>query len=137
MLFYSRWLSLPINVRHTLATHFGITKSMPTHVQDNRVVVDGYRVEDVENTLTVIAMQNFAASDSTDMAELFELSVLKVSPEHSKLFVPTPIEIPAVVPQPVAVSMPEVQPVVAEQAEKIDVIKAPEPKKRGRKAKAN
>lgn len=48
---YSKWCALPLPTRHQVARILDIPKIGPTHVQDNIVVADGYRLEDVEKAL--------------------------------------------------------------------------------------
>lgn len=48
---YSRWLQLPLTTRNTIAKEFGIARTSPTHVQDNRVVSDGYDIHTIESAL--------------------------------------------------------------------------------------
>lgn len=74
---YSHWLDLSLTTRITIAKAFGIAKIGSTHVQDNRIVSDGFNIKDVENALTPEAMQNYTGSDSTDMQVLFDLTVAK------------------------------------------------------------
>jgi len=59
MIKYSQWASLPINIRHKLAGDFNIQKKFPTHVQDNKIVSDGYDILEVEKALTVENMQTY------------------------------------------------------------------------------
>ncbi len=78
MFLYSAWMRLPIGTRHDIAKQFGIAKVLPTHVQDNVVVQDGYKIEDVERALNVDALQAFTKSTSTDMVVLMDITVLLV-----------------------------------------------------------
>lgn len=48
---YSRWLELSLATRQVIAREFGIAKSGPTHVQDNRIVSDGFDIKTVESAL--------------------------------------------------------------------------------------
>ncbi len=77
MILYSSWTALSLSTRNTIAQAFGISKTTPTHVQDNRIVSDGYKVEDVENALSTEAMQKYSGSKSKEMAELFRAVVAK------------------------------------------------------------
>lgn len=89
---YAKWFSLPLSIRSQIATKFGVAKTGPTHVQDNRVVSDGYKFEEVERALNVKAMKEFVGIDSTDdMATLMDLVVAKIEGRE----IPTP-EMPAV-----------------------------------------
>jgi len=75
MLLYSQWLSLPINVRHKIASDFKIQKKTPTHVQDNIIVSDGYNLHDVENALTVEALQNYLHVGEKDLNILWNMLI--------------------------------------------------------------
>ncbi len=100
MFLYTSWLKTSLATRHLIATEFGIAKTSPTHVADNRVVSDGYKIEDVEGALNVDALQGFTDSESTDMNELFTLMVQRI--ENPGLFATvTPTE--AIVLSPVSV----------------------------------
>lgn len=78
MFLYSAWLKLPLVTRQEVASKFGISKTGPTHVADNRVVSDGYKVEDVEGALNIDAIQKFTGSESTDMTELWDAMMAKI-----------------------------------------------------------
>ncbi len=61
---YAQWMALSLNKRHEVAAKFGVSKTGPTHVQDNRVVADGYDYGVIEKALiakfeTIIAATNF------------------------------------------------------------------------------
>lgn len=68
---YSHWLALPLSTRAEIASKFGIAKTGPTHVFDNRIQSDGYAIQDVENALGMEALQTFVGSKETDMNVLF------------------------------------------------------------------
>lgn len=51
MFLYSRWLALPLPIRAKIASHFGVARIRPIHVQDNRVIDDGYNIYDIEKIL--------------------------------------------------------------------------------------
>lgn len=78
MFLYSHWRSIPLNTRIQIAEKFGIVKIGPTHVRDNYVESDGYRIEDVEKALNIDAIQEFLGVEQTDMVTLFELLVSKI-----------------------------------------------------------
>lgn len=78
MFMYSSWMRLPLTTRTLLATHFGFSKTGPTHVQDNVVVADGYKISDIEAALNVDAIQKYVGSESTDLMELWTMMVDKV-----------------------------------------------------------
>jgi hypothetical protein len=75
---YSHWRSIPLNTRIQIAEKFGIVKVGPTHVRDNYVESDGYRIEDVEKALNIDAIQEFLGVEQTDMVTLLELLVAKI-----------------------------------------------------------
>ena len=92
MFLYSQWLNLPLTTRATIATAFGIAKTGPTHVQDNRVVSDGYDVRTVEANLNVDSLQKYLASDEPDMAKLWKLLVDKTEGREVVAEVEKPVE---------------------------------------------
>lgn len=51
MFSYGTWLRLPLSTRIRIANALGIAKTGSTHVQDNRIVSDGYKIEDVESAV--------------------------------------------------------------------------------------
>lgn len=118
MFLYSVWRSTALPTRIRIAQTFGIAKIGPTHVRDNYIESDGYKIEDVERSLNVDVLQKFTGLDSTDMAVLFAavVATLKVNPEDLK---------------------PKIDPNVAESNAKPEKGKIPEvpKKKRGRPAK--
>lgn len=75
---YSKWVSLTLGMRSQIATVFGIAKSGSTHVQDNVVVQDGYKVADVENALSLQALRNFTGLSSDDFPILWDAMITKV-----------------------------------------------------------
>lgn len=121
MFLFSVWRSVPLPTRIKIATAFGIAKVGPTHVRDNYVESDGYKIEDVERALNVDALQKYTGLESTDMAVLFN-AVVAIA-EGVQV-----VQVPAV----------DTSTTVAESMAKPEKIKVipPEPKKRGRKAKA-
>lgn len=74
---YSHWLKLPVSTRTIIATALSIAKTSPTHVQDNVVVNDGYKIQDVENALNLDALQKYLNSDETDFNILWDLLIAK------------------------------------------------------------
>ncbi len=74
---YSHWRGLPLSTRNVIATAFGIAKVGPTHVANNVIESDGYKIDDVERALNVDKLQVYTGSDSTDMQVLFDLTVAK------------------------------------------------------------
>lgn len=78
MIFYSQWLNLPINTRHKIASEFGVAKKLPTHVQDNVIVSDGYNVKDVESALSIGALQHYLNVDSEDINILWNELVFRI-----------------------------------------------------------
>lgn len=69
-------LSLP--TRMLIAKQFGIAKVGSTHVADNRILSDGYKIEDVERALNTDAIQLFVGTEETDAKILFDLLVAKI-----------------------------------------------------------
>lgn len=79
MILYHQWIQLPLPVRIKLATHFGVSKTGSTHVQDNRVVSDGYDIAAIERALNMDAVQQFTESDSNDWQILWTLMIDKIT----------------------------------------------------------
>lgn len=77
MILYSSWRALSLPTRVVIATAFGIAKVGPTHVRDNYIESDGYKIEDVENALSVEAMQKYTNLTSNDHTMLWEHMVSK------------------------------------------------------------
>ena len=110
MLFYSQWCRLPLYVRAEIARLLGIAKTGPTHVANDQIVSDGYKIEDVEAAITNIAlMQSVTGTTYDDRDVLFDLVLARAEGR----------EIPKQV----------------EEKKVIEEVK-PDPKKRGRKPKA-
>lgn len=92
-------LSLP--TRALIAKEFGFTKVGATHVSDNRIVSDGYNVDDVERQLSTENLQKFTGVEDTDSSVLWDLMVAKVegrqiTPEVTQPVVEVPVETPTV-----------------------------------------
>ncbi len=127
MILYSSWLKLPLDVRHKIAHQFGIAKSKPTHVSDNRVVEDGFRVEDVEASLNLEAMRTFVGIDHTDMNTLFDLVVAKIKGEE---VIAAPQAVNESVSAEPAVSTEDVLPELETPKKKVSKAKKPTAKKK-------
>lgn len=125
MIKYSEWCALTLPVRMQLAQQFGIAKTGSTHVANNQVVSDGYKVEEIENALSIEAMQMFTGSSSKDPSELFAGCVAKLT---APLDVVEPMN--ELVPATTGGSLEESN----AKPEKVKEIKIPA--KRGRKPKA-
>lgn len=82
MMLYGSWLRLPLSTRVLVAKEFGIAKTGPTHVQDNVVVSDGYKIHEVEAALAPEKLQEFTGSKSEDHETLWELMLEKVDPKE-------------------------------------------------------
>ena len=74
---YSHWLSLPLSLRAKIAERFGIKKG-PTHVSNNVVVDDGYKVKDIEAIITAKTMQDFTGLVTDDLQILWQAMVDKI-----------------------------------------------------------
>ncbi len=85
ILLYSSWLRLPINTRHAIARDFNIPKKGATEVVSNEIVRDGFNVNDLENALTIEAIQKYVGTQLTDIHVLWENMVLKAEGKSSKL----------------------------------------------------
>lgn len=66
---YGNWTRLPLPTRVLIANRFGIAKVASTHVADNVIVADGYKIGDVENALNLDALKNFTGMVSDDFNE--------------------------------------------------------------------
>lgn len=75
MLQYSKWMSLSLPTRIKIANHFGIPKLRSTHVSNDVVIDDGYNVKDIENALTIEALQNHLNSVEDDFNILLVLFI--------------------------------------------------------------
>lgn len=75
--YYSSWLKLPLSTRAKLAHEFGIAKTSSTHVQDNVVISDGYKVNDVEHGLNPDAIRSYLDSKEKDFNILWAAMVDK------------------------------------------------------------
>ena len=78
MFLYSHWMRIPLSTRNKIAVQFGIAKVGSTHVSNNVVISDGYKIEDVERVLNIDAIQSYVGVDHTDTATLFTLLVAKI-----------------------------------------------------------
>lgn len=103
---YSKWMSLELPTRHAIARVLDIPKSGPTHVQDNRIVSDGYVMEAVEAALDPKNIQKVLDADTDNPEELWDLLV------HTAAFVA-----PKVAPTVEVVVETPVEPVVEEKPE--------------------
>jgi len=75
MILYSKWLELSLTTRVKITEIFGIQKKSSTHVEDNKVVSDGYLIKDIETALNVEALQKYLKNNETDLAKLFLMLV--------------------------------------------------------------
>ena len=79
---YVKWLGLPLHLRRDIATQFGVNKTMPTHVQDNRVVSDGYKLEDLDAALTEDNIRLFLESSEQDTLMLWDELIGRFEPQE-------------------------------------------------------
>ncbi len=70
-------MRLPLTTRAILSKQFGFAKTGPTHVADNQIVQDGYKLQDVEHALNIDAIQLYVGSDETDMEALWKMMIDK------------------------------------------------------------
>lgn len=125
MFLYSHWLQLSISTRHLIAHQFGIAKTQPTHVSGDRIVEDGYKIQDVEAALNIDAIQKFVGAESADMSILWNMLLSKIEGrEIAREFVDDSMK----------VEIPEGIEIV--DKEEIVVVETVPVKKRGRPAKA-
>lgn len=118
---YSAWLNLSVGTRHLIAKEFGITKTSATHVQDNVVVADGYKIHDVESALNPEALQKYLESDEEAYSTLWSRMIDKIEGrEHKAVIVD-------VIPDPetkVTVNLPTtVPPIVPKRRGRPKIIK--------------
>lgn len=78
MFLYSKWTSLPLSTRVKIAEEFHIEKKGPTEVFNNEIKSDGYSLKDIENILTLKAIQDYLDVDETDHEILFGYLIDKV-----------------------------------------------------------
>ncbi len=79
---YGEWTRLPIQTRIKLAEVFGIKKTGPTHVSDNRIQSDGYNVDMIEAAITDEAMRAYLGIGIDDVQSndiLWKLVIDKVN----------------------------------------------------------
>ncbi len=74
------WVSIPNEVRYRIRSIFHIPRSSNTVVSDGVVETDGVTNEDLKN-LTVLKMQAYLQSESTDFHKLFDLVLARVNDE--------------------------------------------------------
>lgn len=120
---YSKWVGLQLPTRHAIARLLNIPKTGPTHVQDNRIVADGYPLEAVEAALH--DLEHLKALLDTEVSEpetIWELLIEKATYVEPKLVVQE-----AVVPAPEPVKKPETVEESNAKPEKIKVIHEPKP----------
>lgn len=77
MFLYAQWRGLSLVTRAVLAKEFGFSKVGPTHVVDNRIESDGYKLDDVERSLNIDAIQKYTGVESTDMQVLWNAMIDK------------------------------------------------------------
>ena len=86
---FSNWLALPLSTRQKIATEFNIAKRGSTHVVDNKIQSDGYLVHEVENALTVEALQLYLGMmDEKDMNVLWERLVARIEGKEAPVVTP-------------------------------------------------
>lgn len=71
-------MALPLETKIKLSKVFGFAKTSPTHVSDNKVVSDGYKIEDVEHAMNLDAIQNYLGTKEKDFSLLWDMLLLKV-----------------------------------------------------------
>ncbi len=75
---YSKWMALPLATKLLLSKQFGFSKTGSTHVSDNRVIDDGYKIIDVENTMNTDAIQKYLGQKYTDFDLMWSDMIAKV-----------------------------------------------------------
>ena len=108
---YHAWMNLPLTTRYEIASQFGIIKKNPTHVFDNVVKDDGFIIKDIEEALTIDALQKYLGNTETDHTLLWNMTLDKIE-GRDQMVVLTPenfpqSEVPYVEPAPLEVA-PEI-----------------------------
>lgn len=73
---YSNWRRLDISTRIRIASELGIKKLGPTHVRDNIIESDGYKIEDVEEALSLENLQKHFQTTETNLDLLWNWLIL-------------------------------------------------------------
>lgn len=89
MFLYHQWGKLSITTRAKIAKDFGIQKKRSTHVSDNRIVDDGYLLEDVETALAFDKIRAYVGTEETEPQILWNMFIEKVEYVEPKIVVPT------------------------------------------------
>lgn len=110
MFLYSSWLQLPLATRFKLADAFSIPKKGATEVFSNTISKDGYEVKDIEEKMTVEAMQDYLGlvDGGEDVNQLFTMVVEKIN------YVPLPPIVQQEVVTKTTVTETVVRPIVEE-----------------------
>lgn len=77
MILYSRWCALHLATRIKIAEAFGIVKKGSTEVHSNTIKSDGYVIKDIEDALTLEAMQKYLHCQNDDVGFVFNLLIDK------------------------------------------------------------
>lgn len=89
MFLYAQWLNTPLHTRQKVAKQFGITKKHATEVVNNTVKNDGYLIGDIEEALTISALQNYLETEEREHMILWNMLMDKV--EGKTIAVPAPV----------------------------------------------
>lgn len=71
-------MRLPLSTRALLAKQFGFTKVGSIHVSNNQVVDDGYKVDDIDNAMTIERIQEYLQTKEKDHSLLWERLIEKI-----------------------------------------------------------
>lgn len=74
---YGQWLRTGLSTRQAIAAQFGIAKVSATHVSNDVVVDDGYKVHDIETALHQAVLEDFLGAKGT-LEDLFTLLVDRI-----------------------------------------------------------
>lgn len=69
-------MALP--TRHKIAAVFNIPKRGSTEVVDNQIKSDGYHIKEIEELLSIVALQNYLGVTETDELLLWEWLLDKI-----------------------------------------------------------
>jgi hypothetical protein len=93
-IFPAHWVPLPQDIREYLAKTFGLSRSVSTEIVDNRIVSDGYGVNDLKG-ITKEKMQEFLlGSKEESFARLWELTLSKA---NSDVHTPKEIKLKSII----------------------------------------
>lgn len=91
---YSRWVALPLHIRHKIAEEFKIVKRGSTEVFSNTIKSDGFVIQEIEGALTVPALQEYLRTPEINLEVLWEMLICKMEGKEYEAMVPTVKAVP-------------------------------------------